>query len=99
MSRILIVEREPDDAQRLLRPLVDAGHAAFAALDQAVAAGFDMADHLDKDEDLANIRGDARFAAFVKAVEANAAKHKAEKAHKYEGDKAECDSKHGEDTI
>ena len=41
-----------------------AGHAdaAFAALDRAAAAGFDMGNYLASDDDLDSLRRDARFA-------------------------------------
>jgi Flp pilus assembly protein TadD len=44
--------------------------AAFAALDQAIAAGFHHAEHLEKDADLASLRSDARFAQMMAAAEA-----------------------------
>jgi Flp pilus assembly protein TadD len=44
---------------------------AFAALDQAIAAGFAGADHMEKDSDLASLRGDPRFATVLQAARAN----------------------------
>ena len=49
---------------------------AFAALDQSIKAGFSMADHMKKDEDLASIRNDPRFASAMKAAAANPQKEK-----------------------
>lgn len=51
---------------------------AFAALDQSIKAGFSMADHMKKDEDLASIRNDPRFASAMKAAAANPQKEKKE---------------------
>ena len=61
--------------------------AAFAALDQAVAAGFHGADYLDKDTDLESLRADARFAALRDAVRAKEASMPASEKEK----KMRCD--------
>ncbi len=39
--------------------------AAFTALDEAIEAGFQRVERLETDNDLANLRGDGRFAAVV----------------------------------
>ncbi len=52
--------------------------AAYAALDQAVAAGFSGAEHIAKDPDLKSLRSDARWQGFEAKVQANYDEHKAE---------------------
>jgi Flp pilus assembly protein TadD len=59
--------------------------AAFAALDQAIAAGFHHAEHLEKDADLASLRSDARFAQMMSAAEAKHA------SAEQSGEWSECD--------
>lgn len=44
---------------------------AFAKLDESIKAGFWMADHMKKDEDLKSLRTDARFDTAMKAAAAN----------------------------
>lgn len=45
---------------------------AFAMLDKAIAVGFGSADVMEKDPDLASLRGDARWSAAVTRARANA---------------------------
>lgn len=62
---------------------------AFEALEQAVAAGFDDAEHAEEDEDFANIKSDARFARLVAAMRVVAEKalpHGVEPLHPAGGD-------------
>ena len=59
---------------------------AFALLDQSIKAGFSMADHMEKDSDLASLRKDARFAGAMKAAAANPQKDHEMKA---KGEKGE----------
>ena len=62
---------------------------AFEALEQAVAAGFDDAEHAEKDVDFANIKSDARFARLVAAMRVVAEKappHGVEPLHPAGGD-------------
>ena len=62
---------------------------AFAALDEAVAAGFAGADHMEKDPDLAALRADPRFAAAVGRARSNPQVAKKDKAaHTCEHDHA-----------
>jgi Flp pilus assembly protein TadD len=49
---------------------------AFAALDQAIAAGFAGAEHMEKDADLASLKGDPRFATALQAARANPQREK-----------------------
>ena len=44
---------------------------AFAKLDESIKAGFWMADHIKKDDDLKSLRTDARFDAAMKAAAGN----------------------------
>lgn len=44
---------------------------AFAKLDESIKAGFWMADHMKKDEDLKSLRTDARFEGAIQAAAAN----------------------------
>lgn len=45
--------------------LLERQDEAFAALERALALGYDDAEHLREDEDLASLRGDPRFAAIL----------------------------------
>lgn len=53
---------------------------AFAKLDESIKAGFWMAEHIEKDTDLASLRKDARFAGAVKAAAGNPQKEHEKKA-------------------
>ena len=49
--------------------LLDRADEAFAALDAAVERGYDDAEHLSDDDDLASLRTDPRWPALVKRLE------------------------------
>jgi tetratricopeptide (TPR) repeat protein len=53
---------------------------AFAKLDESIKAGFWMADHMQKDDDLKSLRTDARFDGAMKAAAANPQKEHEKKA-------------------
>jgi tetratricopeptide (TPR) repeat protein len=60
--------------------------AAFAKLDESIKAGFWMADHMKKDDDLKSLRADARFDAELQAAAANPQKDKEMAAKKSGGE-------------
>jgi tetratricopeptide (TPR) repeat protein len=62
--------REQTSAYNAACALARAGRTdeAFQWLDKAYATGFDLAEYIDDDSDLASLRGDPRFAALEKRV-------------------------------
>ena len=72
-----LARREPDDPTVRYNlacslSLVGRIDEAFAELARAIANGYDDADHLAADEDLAALRGDPRYAAVLLALRAAA---------------------------
>lgn len=59
---------------------------AFAKLDESIKAGFWMADHMKKDEDLKSLRTDARFDGALKAAAANPEKDDGKQKSKHAGE-------------
>jgi Flp pilus assembly protein TadD len=72
-----LARREPDDANVLYNlacslALTGANDEALRTLDRAILHGYEDADHLEADEDLASLRGDARFEAIVRGLREDA---------------------------
>lgn len=68
-----LARQEPEDPNVLYNlacSLALTGHTdeAFRTLDRAILHGYEDADHLAADEDLAALRADARFAALLAAL-------------------------------
>lgn len=67
---------------------------AFAKLDESIKAGFWMADHMQKDDDLKSLRTDARFDGAMKAAAANPQKEHEKKGKSGEMCKHPSHQKH-----